>query len=75
MLKFVEVDEFKKDLRKLKFDIEEDLERFKIALAVEPTNLNGVVKISNLGEGIYLFYKAKNLDAKLLKKVAEVELG
>ena len=68
MPKFVEVDEFKKDLKRLKFDIEEDLERFKKVLLVEPANLNGAVKISNLGEGIYPVYKARKFRCKALKK-------
>jgi len=68
MPKFVEVEEFKKDLRKLKFDIEEDLERFKKALSAEPTNLNGAVKISNLGEGIFPVYKARKFRCKSLQK-------
>ena len=68
MPKFVEVDEFEKDLKKLKFDIEEDLERFKKALSTEPTNLNGAVKISNLGEGIFPVYKARKFRCKALQK-------
>ena len=68
MPKFVEVPEFQKDLGKFKFDIEEDFERFKKALAVEPTNLNGAVKISDLGEGIYPVYKARKFRCKALKK-------
>lgn len=68
MPKFVEVEEFKKDLRKFKFDIEEDFERFKKALAVDPQNLNGAVKISNLGAGILPVYKARKFRCKVLKK-------
>ena len=68
MPKFVEVDEFVKDLKKLKFDIEEDLERFKKALSAEPTTLNGSVKISNLGEGIYSVFKARKFRCKALNK-------
>jgi len=68
MPKFVEVEEFKKDLKKLKFDIEDDFETFKKALSVEPENLNGVVKISNLGEGILPVYKARKFRCKALQK-------
>lgn len=68
MPQFVKVDEFKKDLRKFRFDIEEDLERFKKALSVEPTNFNGAVKISNLGQGIYPVYKARKFRCKTLKR-------
>ncbi len=68
MPKFVEVDEFVKDLKKLKFDIEEDLERFKKALSTEPTILNGSVKISNLGEGIHPVFKARKFRCKVLNK-------
>lgn len=68
MSKFVEVPGFGKDLRKIKFDIREDLDRFKKALNVDPKNLNGAVKISNLGEGIYPVYKAKKFRCKAIQK-------
>ncbi|MFH1503657.1 MAG: hypothetical protein ABIE36_03295 [Candidatus Diapherotrites archaeon] len=68
MPKFVEVDEFQNDLKKIKFDIGEDLDRFKKALAVDPKNLNGAVKISNLGEGILPVYKARKFRCKFLQK-------
>ena len=68
MPRFVEVPEFQKDLRKFKFDIEEDFERFKKALSVDPQNLNGAVKISNLGEGILPVYKARKFRCKALKR-------
>ena len=68
MSRFVEVPEFEKDLRKIKFDITEDLERFKKALGVDPKNLIGAVKISNLGEGICPVYKARKFRCKALQK-------
>ncbi len=68
MPKFVEVDEFKKDLRKFKVNIEEDFELFKKALEVEPTNLNGAVRIPNLGEGICPVFKARKFRCKALNK-------
>ena len=68
MPSFVEVPEFEKDLRKFKVDIEKDFKTFKKALAVDPKNLNGAVKISNLGEGIYSVYKARKFRCKALNK-------
>lgn len=68
MVKFVEVPEFQKDLGKLKFDIHEDLERFKKALSVDPTDLNGAVKIPNLGESKYPVWKARKFRCKALRK-------
>jgi len=68
MPRFVEVPEFEKDLGRLKFDIDEDLERFKKALAVDKENLIGSVRISNLGEGICPVFKARKFRCKALQK-------
>jgi len=68
MVQFVEVPEFQKDLKKIKFDLCEDLERFKKALAVDPKNLNGAVKIPGFWEGIYPVYKARKFRCKALNK-------
>jgi len=61
--------EFEKDLTKIKFDIEEDFERFEKALLAEfPKTLPGVVVISNLGEGLLPVYKARKFRCKALQK-------
>ena len=77
MLKFVEVPEFKKDLRKLKKfrTIYDDLERFKKVLSTEgPKNLTGAVVVSNLGQGILPVYKAKKFRCQALKSVSDMRV-
>lgn len=68
MSKFVEVPEFQKDLKKLKFDITSDLEVFKKALGVNPTNLNGSVIIPGFGGGFCPVFKARKFRCKAIKK-------
>jgi len=68
MTSFVEVPEFLKDLKKLKVDLSKDLEVFKKALAVCPSGLNGAVRITGLGEGIYPVFKARKFRCKALNK-------
>lgn len=68
MNRFVEVDEFQKDLKKFKFNISADLNTFKKALKTEPTTLSGTVAINNLGEGIYPIYKARKFRCRSLNR-------
>lgn len=68
MILFVEVDEFQKDLKKLKIDLKKDLEVFKKALAVSPSQLNGAVKIPGFGEDVYSVFKARKFRCKALQK-------
>ena len=68
MVRFVEVPEFQKDLKNIRFDLSEDLELFKKALAVDPENLNGAVKIPGFGGGVCPVYKARKFRCKKLNK-------
>ncbi len=76
MPKFVEAPEFTKDLNKLrKFrTIEEDLEVFKKALAVDPKNLPGVVIISGIGRGFLPVYKARKFRCRYLQSTGKIRV-
>jgi mRNA-degrading endonuclease RelE of RelBE toxin-antitoxin system len=69
MIEVSYVPEFEKDLRKIKVNLKEDFDRFEKVLLVEfPKLLPGVVKISNLGEGILPVFKARKFRCKALQK-------
>ena len=76
MPQFVEVPEFGKDLKKLKKfrTIEEDLEVFKKALAVDPKNLPGVVIISGIGRGFFPVYKARKFRCRYLQSTSKIRV-
>ncbi len=76
MPKFVEVPEFRKDLKKLKKfrTIEEDLEVFKKALAVDPKNLPGIVIISGIGKGFLPVYKARKFRCRALQSMSDIRV-
>lgn len=71
-MEIIEVDEFKKDLRKIRVDLEEDLKKFKKILVAEYpkmiTPALGSVAISNLGKGILPVYKARKFRCRALNK-------
>ena len=63
------VPEFDKDLDKLKrIRLEKDIDVFKQAVAVEPTCLNGAVKLQGIGEEFYPVYKARKFRCKALNR-------
>jgi len=70
-MEIIEVDEFAKDLKKIKIDLEDDLERYKKVLKTYYPNFEcssvGAVKISHLGVGILPMYKAKKFRCKALQ--------
>ena len=68
MASFVEVPEFQKDLKKLKINLDEDLNVFKKALVVCPSGLNGAKSIPGFGEGVYPVFKARKFRCKALSK-------
>ena len=71
-MEIIEVDEFEKDLSKIRVDLEEDLKKFKKILVAEyPKILTpalGSVIISHLGKGILPVYKARKFRCKALNK-------
>ena len=69
MTKIEEVEEFQKDIKKIKFDLTKDLELFKKSLLAEyPKVLVGVVPISGLGDKIYPVYKARKFRCKAINR-------
>lgn len=63
------VPEFYKDLNKLKrIPLEKDLELFKQAVAIEPTSLNGIVRLQGIGEEYYPVYKARKFRCRALNR-------
>lgn len=71
-MEIIEVDEFEKDLRKIKVDLEHDIENYKALILEYCPNFTGQVvgakECNNLGEDHHPAYKSKKFRCKALKE-------